>query len=304
MKKFRKLIPALAMLLVSAVLMSTASYAWFSMNNVVTATGMKVTAAAEGGIEIKFASSTVATTSPTTTWSTEATADHASNTALYPTSTTAASAANGVITSDWYHASAAVATASAAKAGTYAALQTVATKCTFTNGAASGNGVLAYEDGVTDGKVHAGTYYVATTYQIAKTGAGAVDLKVQGVTVTGSSTSANLNKSLRVAVACGSNVVIYAPVGYTAAVSYKVCTSTAGTPMVLANGTMPDSDNVTAMTSSTTSSVIAATIGTEASPTSVTVYIWYEGEDSNLFTNNAVSIDNLTIAVDFVATVQ
>lgn len=43
MKKFRKLIPALALLLVSAVLMSTASYAWFSMNTKVTVTGMKVT---------------------------------------------------------------------------------------------------------------------------------------------------------------------------------------------------------------------------------------------------------------------
>ena len=42
MKKFRKLIPALALLLVSAVLMSTASYAWFSMNNTVTVTGMEV----------------------------------------------------------------------------------------------------------------------------------------------------------------------------------------------------------------------------------------------------------------------
>lgn len=42
MKKFRKLIPALALLLVSAVLMSTASYAWFSMNNKVTVTGMEV----------------------------------------------------------------------------------------------------------------------------------------------------------------------------------------------------------------------------------------------------------------------
>ena len=52
MKKFRKLIPALAMLLVSAVLMSTASYAWFSMNTQVTATGMQVKAVAEDGLLI------------------------------------------------------------------------------------------------------------------------------------------------------------------------------------------------------------------------------------------------------------
>ena len=44
MKKMRKLIPALAMLLVSAVMMSTASFAWFSMNTTVTADGMSITA--------------------------------------------------------------------------------------------------------------------------------------------------------------------------------------------------------------------------------------------------------------------
>ncbi len=44
MKNTRKLIPALVMLLVSAVLMSTASYAWFSMNKSVDVTGMQITA--------------------------------------------------------------------------------------------------------------------------------------------------------------------------------------------------------------------------------------------------------------------
>ena len=47
MKLTRKLIPAMIMLLVSAVLMSTASFAWFSMNEVVEATGMEVTASSE-----------------------------------------------------------------------------------------------------------------------------------------------------------------------------------------------------------------------------------------------------------------
>lgn len=46
MKLSRRLIPAIAMLMVSAVLMSTASFAWFSMNREVTATGISVTAKA------------------------------------------------------------------------------------------------------------------------------------------------------------------------------------------------------------------------------------------------------------------
>ena len=47
MKLTRKLIPAFVMLLVSAVLMSTASFAWFAMNTQVTATGMEVKAKAD-----------------------------------------------------------------------------------------------------------------------------------------------------------------------------------------------------------------------------------------------------------------
>lgn len=44
MKKFKKLIPALCMLLVSAVLVGTSTYAWFSMQESVTVTGLSVTA--------------------------------------------------------------------------------------------------------------------------------------------------------------------------------------------------------------------------------------------------------------------
>ena len=42
MKKFKKLIPAICLLLVSLMLLSTASYAWFSMNSKVNVTGMEV----------------------------------------------------------------------------------------------------------------------------------------------------------------------------------------------------------------------------------------------------------------------
>ena len=47
MKLSRRLIPAIAMLMVSAVLMSTASFAWFSMRDTVTAEGMTVNATSD-----------------------------------------------------------------------------------------------------------------------------------------------------------------------------------------------------------------------------------------------------------------
>ena len=52
MKKMRRLIPAIAMLLVSAVMLSTASFAWFTMSTHATAGGMKVQATASSSLLI------------------------------------------------------------------------------------------------------------------------------------------------------------------------------------------------------------------------------------------------------------
>lgn len=52
MKLTRKLIPAFAMLLIAAVMMSTASFAWFSIRTDVTANGMSVTATVPASLEI------------------------------------------------------------------------------------------------------------------------------------------------------------------------------------------------------------------------------------------------------------
>lgn len=49
----KKLIPAVVMLLISAVVLSTASYAWFSVGTSVTATGLSVKADAPASISIK-----------------------------------------------------------------------------------------------------------------------------------------------------------------------------------------------------------------------------------------------------------
>lgn len=53
MKTMRKLLPALAMLLVSCVVMSSASFAWFTMSRQVTAQGMNVTVTAPNNLMIK-----------------------------------------------------------------------------------------------------------------------------------------------------------------------------------------------------------------------------------------------------------
>ena len=297
----RQLLAAIAMVLVSAIALSSSTYAWFANNNRVSAKGMSVQATAEGGIEIKAISGTQTITA-SNDWATVADAGMTVGTVLYPTSNNP-TADNNVLTSNWYHASAESASASAAKDDTYAMLQSVDGKCTFVNGVASGNGVLSYTEGQT-GALAAGAYYLATTYHVAYTGKAAKDLKVQGVTVSGVNND-NFDKSLRVAVVSGNTVALYAPSGYTSDVSYKVCTATTGTPITLAGGTMPGSANVTAHPTSTISSVIAQNVGTEKSPTTVNVYIWFEGEDSNHYTNNlGTNVDTLKVTVDFVATIE
>ena len=80
MKKFKKLIPAFCLLLVSAVLMGTSTYAWFSMNKTVTATGMKITAKSDSVYLVISAGNTL---NPADTTAKEVTTA-ATETSLYP----------------------------------------------------------------------------------------------------------------------------------------------------------------------------------------------------------------------------
>ena len=67
----KKLIPAVAMLTTSAVMLSTATYAWFTMSREVEVTGIKLTATTPQTIEISLGK---ATTGNTLTAGQEATA--------------------------------------------------------------------------------------------------------------------------------------------------------------------------------------------------------------------------------------
>lgn len=80
MKKMRRLIPAVAMLMVAAVMLSTASFAWFTMNDKVEATGMTVQAKSNGSLVID----TKPLTSASTGW--EAKFAHLGNYKLSPVS--------------------------------------------------------------------------------------------------------------------------------------------------------------------------------------------------------------------------
>lgn len=272
----KQLAAAIAMVVVSVVALSSSTYAWFASNNKVAATGMQVQATAEGGIEIAAYSGSVVGA-----YSTTANAEMSSAQTLYPTSTLA-TATDGSIDSSWYHASAASASSFEAKAGTYETLS-------LSNGKDANDKY----------------YYVEKKFNIRSVSSTklAQDLKVSKLTVTGNSDV--LDKSLRVAVVSGSSVALYAPCGYTSSesqtsVSYKVATSVDGS----GNALMPGENNVTALFSDRTSGVIASGNVPNSAGVDVKVYIWYEGEDANHFSNNLdTTIDTISLSIDFEATI-
>lgn len=179
----RQLMAAIAMVVVSAVALSSSTYAWFVQSSEVTAEGMKVQAAAESGIEISYAGSE--------TWGSVATSS-AETGVLYPTST------NDV--TKWYHAKANASTDKTALNGTYEILS-------------------LNNSGATDG---GSKYFLLTEYTIRSASKEvARNLTIDSVTATTIGTSsAKLNEALRVAIVIEGdnngekqNVRIYAPNG-------------------------------------------------------------------------------------------
>lgn len=73
----KKLIPAVAMLTTSAVMLSTATYAWFTMSREVEVTGIKLTATTPQTIEISLGKATAGATITSKTEATEPTNDDA-----------------------------------------------------------------------------------------------------------------------------------------------------------------------------------------------------------------------------------
>ena len=67
----KKLIPAVAMLTTSAVMLSTATYAWFTMSREVEVTGIKLTATTPQTIEVSLGRATTQATIDNTTWDTD-----------------------------------------------------------------------------------------------------------------------------------------------------------------------------------------------------------------------------------------
>jgi hypothetical protein len=292
-KTNKKIASALAMLMLSAAMLGTSTYAWFTMNKTVSVTNMQVKAKADQGLLINEVA-----TATDTHWDEEATTSKAGGIQLHATST-----AN---TGTWYAAyskksnTAAAATSSGASADLvdgYHALGTgsYATAVQDVISASAGTSALTqvtYIDKDNNGYQDGEGYYVKYTYYLKSSAdaftpslaANGESLQIKDVTVTGNSYTGSgsigdLDAALRVAVVVNSKAYIFAPVSG-ATTTYYVNGSTETKP--LAGNGITDITSIPAVT---------------ANGTPVYVYLYFEGEDAKLKTDNVTStLDNLTVS--------
>ena len=263
----RQLLAAIAMVLVAAIALGSSTYAWFVASNSVTAEGMTVQAQSESGLAISFADGD---------WGTSATAGVTTGVKLYPASTKDLA--------KWSHAT-------AQRAKNAAAAQE--TREDITSKVFGGESGAFSEDN---------KYVFMKEFKIRSTASDAVSkgLYVKNVTVTGA--KENMSTALRVGVRyteaenSGNNkAFIYAPVsvgGMQPTINYSW----------YANANDKNGSPVTIATVGKDGSTLIASnveIPSDSnSPVKVQIYIWFEGEDGQLFSDN-FSAEDLSVTVEF-----
>lgn len=291
-KNSKKIASAASMLLLSTAMLGMATYAWFTMNREVSVTNMQVKAKTDQGLLINEVS-----TATDSNWDNSATTSQSEGIQLHATST-----AN---TTTWYAAysklasSAASATANTASTNLtsdgYKTLGTDLTTATSTVAAVAGSNALqeiTYVDADADSAYDNGEgYYVKYTYYLKSsgdaitctTGGAGKSLNIKTVTATGNTASADLDTALRVAVVAGGKAYIFAPLKDSTQSYYVHAGGTATTTLT---GSQP-----TAITS-------IPSVTTDGTP--VYVYLYFEGEDPELKTQNVrATLDTLTVNIDF-----
>lgn len=265
----RQLLAAIAMVLVAAIALGSSTYAWFVASGTVKAEGMKVQAKSEGGLAIRWAGA------DSELWGTTASAGMDDATSLLPAST--------YNLKNWTYAKAAAAKNKAADTATWKDItETVMGKDGKTF--AEGNG-----------------YVVMQQFEIRSTSQNelATGLYVSGVSATPTSTTGkkDIDPAIRVGVRLVSETAntffIYGPV--TGATDGYTWTNGAGdvtqTVTLATKGTAENNQ----------STLIAKDVeipNAKETPIKVEIYIWYEGEDDTLYSDNYAA-NALNVNVEF-----
>ncbi len=233
MKTSKKIIPALVMLLVSAVMMATASFAWFAMNQSVDANGMSVNIKSDS-IYLLISSDKTTVEEIQTQNQTVASGVTTDSLDLYPTAHKAdATAAEIATVGNWY-------TKAADSVSSSASTKAEVPLTTFENYVVRYNYYLTLAEGSND----------------------ATNLKITEFTIAASGDSAATGDALTVA-----------PVR-----AILVC----GTKVIELNS----------LTDVAALDPLAATV-TDDAVTTVTVYLYYDGNDAAVYTNNIINLEDV-----------
>ena len=304
----KQLMAAIAMVLVAAVALGSSTYAWFVSNNQVTATTTNISAQSNSAYLV------IDTQTTSTTSTSAATAkERPATTKLYPAQVVGKLSDN---TAKFESAYASAAGAATEKADTRFAIKhtgetdgsaaaAVAESYAIKNTFYVGTGT--YDGSFTDLKVTAVSvsskntdlYTVAagtetgyaneeTTYAYLKgtTPASADDFITKAQYDAVATTASELVDAMRVLVVCGNNWVVYKN-GATATDAIVTQYNNMGT--------------MTAITGYKTDEVLAATVekGTDAQ---VDVYVFYDGADTNVFSDNLADLKDCGVTITFEAT--
>ena len=266
----KQLLAAVAMVLVAAVALGSSTYAWFVASGTVEAYGMKVQAQSEGGLAISYDGKA---------WGTSASGGVTDAVRLYPASTKDLA--------NWSHAT-------AEKSSNPAAVQASRKDITDT---------VVKDNAIPDDN----GYVLMREFKIRSTAADALSkgLFVKDVTVDGASRT--MSTALRVGVryvdannAGNNKAYIYGPVELNGGTEdgnkpsdnykwYKDASDNTGSPVTLAKvgeTTSPILDEGTTISADTAAAV------------KVQIYVWFEGEDHNLFSDN-FNTEGLNVTVQF-----
>ena len=263
----KQLLAAVAMVLVAAVALGSSTYAWFVASGTVTAEGMKVQARAEGGLAIRWAGET------SELWATSASAKMETAQKLLPAST--------ADLAKWTYAKALDASKSDADTKSYADV----TKLVY---------------GGESGAFKTNDYVVMQPFEVRSTSESklAKGLYVSGVTVDRAQNK-DLDPALRVGVrmvsASGDVTAkyIYAPIdGHSDSYSWKDASNGNNATDVALEPIGDGTNGKSQLASSTTPIPFDKGQAVKGQ-----VFIWYEGEDATLFSNNYAANDlNVTVA--------
>ncbi len=246
---------AIAMVIVAAVALGSATYAWFVSNNTVKAESATISAKSNSAYLVIDSTNTTISSKTSYSYNTNTN----SNTELYPATIEKPSAGNDSGKAIWYSAYASDPSKSDIKENSKFIIHDTTANSQNADGSKESAVAMSY--------ALKQTFYIGTgTYDGAFS-----NLKITGMTVgtAANDTNKNLGNAMRVLVVCGDNWQVWK----------------AGT----------DASQANLLFSGTAAGDAIASSVSKSNDVTVDVYVYYDGSDTNVYSGNLTSIASTNV---------